>query len=101
MCLEDGWSDAVTFIDGKGRDKLSTYRDVWCPWMRTRPLATLREVLGFWKMLVIDGIWSVDAQGVVEGTEYFDDIKDSKIIAVEGKEVKVRFRASWDAPPAF
>lgn len=74
----------MTFIDGKGRDKVFTYRNA-----RKRPPATLREVLGCWKMLVIDGILSVDGQGVVEGMEYFDNIEDSGFIAVEGKEVEV------------
>lgn len=86
----------MTFIDGKGRDKVFTYRNA-----RKRPPATLREVLGCWKILVIDGILSVDGQGVVEGMEYFDNIEDSEFIAVEGKEVEVKFRAMWDATPAI
>ena len=32
--------------------------------MRTRPLATLREVLTFWKFLVVDGVWQIDENGV-------------------------------------
>ncbi|THX03294.1 hypothetical protein D6D13_07734, partial [Aureobasidium pullulans] len=96
LCLEDGWSDAFTFIDGKGRDKLSTYRDAWCPWMRIRPPATLREVLGFWKMLVTDGIWSVDAQGVVGGREYLMMAKTERPSRSKAGRSRSRARSGFE-----
>ncbi|TIA28270.1 hypothetical protein D6C78_10822 [Aureobasidium pullulans] len=38
---------------------------------------------------LIDGILSVDGQGVVEGMEYFDNIEDSEFIAVEAPSLRL------------
>ncbi|KAH7384644.1 hypothetical protein BKA66DRAFT_462589 [Pyrenochaeta sp. MPI-SDFR-AT-0127] len=99
---DENWGDAVLFVDGKGGVTLFTYQNGWCPWMRTRPLATLREVLTFWKFLVADGVWQVDEDGVVGGQDYFNDLNSSKkVVNMDGSEIEVDFRASWGVAPAF
>jgi hypothetical protein len=96
------WGDAVLFVDGKGQDMLFTYQNGWCPWMRTRPLATLKEVLTFWKFLVVDGVWQVDEHGVVGGLEYFDELDGSrKVVELEGMQTEVDLRAPWSVAPAY
>jgi hypothetical protein len=70
--------------------------------MRTRPLATLREVLKFWKFLVIDVVWQVDEHGVVGGLGYFDDLDGSKkVVELEGMQTEVDLRAPWIVAPAY
>lgn len=99
---EEEWGDAVLFVDGKARDTLFTYQNGWCPWMRTRPLATLREVLTFWKFLVVDGVWQVDQHGVVGGEGYFDELDGSrKVVELGGTQTEVDFRAPWSVAPAY
>lgn len=99
---DEDWGDAVLFVDGAGGDKLFTYRNAWCPWMRTRPLATLREVLTFCTFLVSDQVWQVDENGVVGDMEYFNDLNESKkIVNMDGVQAEIDFRADWGAAPAF
>lgn len=99
---DENWGDAVLFIDGAGEDKLFSYRNGWCPWLRARPLATLREVLTFWTFLVVDNVWQVDKNGIVGDMEYFNDLNgSSKIVSIDGIETEVNFRAAWNAAPAF
>jgi len=99
---EEEWGDAVLFVDGKRRDTLFTYQNGWCPWMRPRPLATLREVLMFWKFLVVDGVWQVDEHGVVGGEGYFDELDGSKkVVELGGTQTEVDFRAPWSVAPAY
>ena len=70
--------------------------------MRSRLHTTRREILAFWKMLVVDGVWPVDTQSVTRRMEYFDDVKDSReLISLQGKEANVELRAGWDVAPAF
>ncbi|KAF2124689.1 hypothetical protein P153DRAFT_434934 [Dothidotthia symphoricarpi CBS 119687] len=96
------WGDAVLFVDGKGGDTLFTYQNGWCPWMRTRPLATLREVLTFWKFLVADEVWQVDANGVLGGIDYFNNLKGSKrVVDLNGVQTEIDLRANWSVAPAF
>ncbi|XP_014550210.1 hypothetical protein COCVIDRAFT_43185 [Bipolaris victoriae FI3] len=76
--------------------------NAWCPWMRERPLATLREVLTFWKFLVVDGVWRVDEHGVVGVEGYFDELDGSrKVVELGGTQTEVDFRAPWSAAPAY
>ena len=99
---DEDWGDAVLFVDGRGGETLFTYQNGWCPWLRTRPLATLREVLRFWKFLVAEGVWQVDANGVAGGVSYFDDVNGSKkMVDVDGTQTEVDFRADWATAPAF
>ncbi|KAI8932365.1 hypothetical protein NX059_010555 [Plenodomus lindquistii] len=99
---EEDWGDAVLFVDGKGRDTLFTYHSGWCPWMRARPLATLREVLTFWKFLVLDGVWEVDADGVVGGDGYFSNLEGTKKdVELGGVQTEVHFGAAWGVAPAY
>ncbi len=99
---DEEWGDAVLFVDTRGGDTLFTYQNGWCPWMRTRPLATLREVLMFWRFLVAEGVWQVDADGVAGGVSYFDDLDGSKKgVSMDGMQTEVDLRADWGVAPAF
>ncbi|KAG4433073.1 hypothetical protein IFR05_011439 [Cadophora sp. M221] len=99
---DENWGYAVVFVDGTGGDKLFTYRNGWCPWMRSRPLSTLREVLTFWTFLVADNVWQVDENGVVGDMDYFNDLNGSKkLVNMDGVPTEVDFRADWGAAPAF
>lgn len=99
---EEEWGDAVLFVDGRGRDTLFTYHNRWCPWMRVRPLATLREVLTFWKFFVVDGVWQVDEQGVMGGEGYFGEFDGSrKVMELRGIQTEVDFQAPWSIAPAY
>jgi hypothetical protein len=99
---DEEWGDAVLFVNGRGGDTLFTYQNGWCPWMRTRPPATLREVLLFWKVLVAEGVWQVDANGVAGAASYFDDLNGSKkLVTVDGTQTEIDFRADWGVAPAF
>lgn len=99
---EEEWGDSVLYVDGRRRDMLFTYQNRWCPWMGERPLATLREVLTFWKFLVVDGVWQVDAHGVVGGEGYFDELDGSrKVVELGGTQTEVDLRAPWSAAPAY
>ncbi|EDU41639.1 hypothetical protein A1F97_07318 [Pyrenophora tritici-repentis] len=99
---EEEWGDAVLFVHGKRRDTLFTYQNGWCPWMRVRPLATLREVLTFWKFLVVDGVWQVNEYGVVGGESYFDELDGSrKVVELAATQTEVDFRAPWSVAPAY
>ena len=99
---DDNWSDAVLFVNGVGVSELFTYVNEWCPWMRVRPSATLREVLAFWKSLIEDGIWKVGEHGVMGGMEYFDHLHGTtKVVNVDGIPTEVNFRAEWNAAPTF
>lgn len=59
----EDWSDAVVFSDGFGKEISFSYKGS-CPWMPGRPPALLRDVLQFWKRLVVDGTWEVGDYGV-------------------------------------
>ncbi|KAF2852119.1 hypothetical protein T440DRAFT_498131 [Plenodomus tracheiphilus IPT5] len=84
---------------------LFTYQSGWCPWMRVRPLATLREVLTFWKFLVVNDVWQVDEHGVVGGEGYFDELDSSRNVVSwgggAGTQTEVDFRAPWSVAPAY
>ncbi|KAL2070180.1 hypothetical protein VTL71DRAFT_13206 [Oculimacula yallundae] len=102
LYADENWGDAVLFVDGAGGDKLFTYRNGWCPWMRTRPLATLREALTFFMFLVSNRVWQVDENSVVGGMGYFDDLNVSKKkVNMDGVKTEIDFRADWGAAPAF
>ncbi|KAG9857108.1 hypothetical protein KCU98_g1175, partial [Aureobasidium melanogenum] len=73
LCPVEGWSDAVVFSDGRGRENVFTYRGS-CPWMPGRPPALLRDVLKSWKTIVVNGNWPVRDTGVFGNMMYFHSL---------------------------
>lgn len=98
---DEDWSDAVVFSDGRGRENLFTYRGS-CPWMPGRPPALLRDVLAFWKRLVVDGAWQVVDWGVIGNMPHFHCLSGTKkAITVAGTTTWVDYCTSWDATTSY
>ncbi|CAD0114101.1 unnamed protein product [Aureobasidium uvarum] len=99
LCPDESWSDAVVFSDGRGRESLFTYRGS-CPWMPGRPPALLRDVLRFWKKLVVDEIWKVGDSGVFGNMAHFHSLPRG-LVSVTGNESYDEYCADWDVATSF
>lgn len=98
---EEDWSDAVVFSDGRGRENLFTCRGS-CPWMPGRPPALLRDVLAFWKRLVVDDAWQLVYFGVVGNMPHFHCLSGTKkAIQVVGTTTWFDYCTTWDATTSY
>ncbi|CAD0091016.1 unnamed protein product [Aureobasidium vineae] len=101
LCPDEDWSDAIVFSDGRGRENLFTFRGS-CPWMPGRPLALLRDVLRFWKTLVVDGVWTIGDGGVSGNMPHFHFLTGTrKSINVAGTRTHVDYCADWEVAASF
>lgn len=64
-------------------------------------MATLREVLGIWKDLVVEGVWTVGECGVEGGEGWFDRLDGSREVVELGRQMEVDLRVAWSEAPAY